>query len=216
MSSNPPSRMAAEPCGMTQVSPMRNLKKKQRTRLAGLRCRLLILAGIALAPSAALLSLHCTEQRADIKMALAFYHENKLEQARPLLERIVDEHQDDASARAWLAETYRRLGMKGAAVRTAEEALQRDPCSSFAHTVLADACRRPPGDTMRSDSDTTWVHLCRAVECDSTDGNAWTSIWGEAVLREKFDLMHEIAVTVDMSFYKQVAVSYTHLRAHET
>ena len=134
----------------------------------------------------------CTsEQAADLDDALALYRENELENALPLFERVVDQQNDHVEARTWLAETYRRLGMKDEAVKTAAKALEQEPCNSFAHTIIADACRRPPGERGLKDSDTTWVHLCKAVSCDSTDGNPWASIWCEAILREKFELMQK-------------------------
>jgi tetratricopeptide (TPR) repeat protein len=172
--------------------------------------RLRVLFGITAVAAIALLSLGCTKRpHTNTEEALALYHEDKLEQARPLLEQIVADREGDAPARAWLAETYRRLGMKDAAIRMAGEALQRDACNSFAHTVIADACRRLPGAAELSDTDTTWVHLCEAVECDSTDGNAWASIWCEAILREKFNLMHEsVRRMKESSFLTPAALAY--------
>ncbi len=32
-------------------------------------------------------------------------------------------------------------------------------------------------------ADSAWTHLMRAAECDTTDGNPWTGIWGEAMRR---------------------------------
>jgi len=147
----------------------------------------------AVIPIAALILLLCgcsVEQSAELDEPLALYRENRLELALPLFEQVVTRQNGHAEAHAWLAETYRRLGMKDKAVRSAERALELDPCSCFAHTVIADACRQPPGTGEFLDSDTTWVHLIKAVACDSTDGNPWTSIWCEAILRSKFELMH--------------------------
>ena len=129
------------------------------------------------------------EQPADLEKPLALYYENKLEQALPLFKELRDQHTSNAEIHAWLAETYRRLGMKNEAVKTAERALDLDPCNSFAHIIMANACRRLPTSVKWSDTDTTWIHISTAIECDSTDGNVWVFMGPEAMLRGKYDVM---------------------------
>ncbi len=137
-----------------------------------------------------LLSGNTHQTESETGQALELFRQNKFEMALPLLERAVAKQKDDADLHAWLAETYRRLGKKEEAVKEAGHALQLDSCHSFAHTVMAEASRRCHW-AVRSDTDTTWVHLKLALECDSLDGNVWLSIWDEAILRENFELMHK-------------------------
>ena len=129
------------------------------------------------------------QQPARLEEPLALYHKNKLEQALPLFKQVIAQDKNNGEAHAWLAETYRRLGMKDEAVQSAERALELEPCNSFAHIIMANACRRLPTSTMWSDADTTWIHINAAIRCDSSDGNGWAFLCPEAMLREKFDMM---------------------------
>jgi len=128
-------------------------------------------------------------QPASLKEALALYRENKLEQARLLLEKLVDQTKNNPEEYAWLAETYRRLGKKEEAVKMARRGLELDPRCSFAHTVIADASNPISGKWAQANSDTTWFHLMRAIECDSSDGNPWIGIWVEAIHRGDIRMM---------------------------
>lgn len=141
-----------------------------------------------------LLMCGCTSQdTATLDEALTLYRENKLVQALPLFQQTVKQHKDHAEPYAWLAETYRRLGDKYEAVKAAERALELEPCNSFAHIVIADACHLLPLGVELTDSDTSWIHINKAVECDSADGNAWAFLCGEAMIREKYDVMRKSA-----------------------
>lgn len=112
------------------------------------------------------------------------YRNNNLEAALPQFQHAVKEKPNDADARAWLAETYRRLGKKEDAVKTAREALGINPCQSFAHTVIAEACNPQYGIWEQANSDTAWQHLQQAVHCNPDDGNALLDIWIEGIRRE--------------------------------
>jgi hypothetical protein len=72
----------------------------------------------------------------------------------------------------------------------AKKALEIDPCNSFAHTVTAE-WYSPRYQCGKDDAnpDKTWKHLQKAVECDPSDGNAWTLIWIESM--ERGDLASE-------------------------
>ena len=130
-----------------------------------------------------------TERRnVDLQEALKHYRENDLEQALPLLEAACEKDQNNADAHAWCAETYRRLGSTEKARSAARRAIAIDNCHSFAHIVLAEAFNplHQKADDVHSDS--TWNHLLRAVDCDSTDGNGWLSIWTEAIRRGQYEI----------------------------
>ncbi|UCE19117.1 MAG: hypothetical protein JSV84_01865, partial [Gemmatimonadota bacterium] len=166
------------------------MKRIPRMKNTGMRIDTPYLSSISLAAALILTVCVCGgQQPTSLDDALALYYENRLEQALPLLQRVASRQGNDAETHAWLAETCRRLRMKDNAVTTAMRALQLDPCNSFAHTVIADACHRPPGDGKLSASDTTVVHINRALGCDSTDGNGWVFLCVEAMLRGKFDVM---------------------------
>jgi len=114
---------------------------------------------------------------------VGFYQQNSLDKALPLFQAAVKEEAGDPDAHAYLAETLRRMGKKVEAVEHARNALTLDGCHSFAHTTLADAYNPMFGIWEGSDEDSTWAHLLKAIECDSTDGNAWTGVWVEAMRR---------------------------------
>jgi hypothetical protein len=90
----------------------------------------------------------------------------------------------DGEACAWLAEALRREGRREAADSAARVALRRDPCNAFAHAVIGDNSNPQYGDWAGADADSAWAHVLQAVACDSTDGNAWLSVWLEAMRRD--------------------------------
>jgi hypothetical protein len=135
------------------------------------------------------LLLNCAEKPAvSFDEGLALYCQNKLEQALPIFEGVVERDGNDPDALAWLAETYRRLGRFDRAVALAEKAIGIDPCHSFSHTILGDAYNPMYSSWEKTNRDRAWNHLLKAVECDSTDGNAWLLIWTGAIYRKDRDL----------------------------
>jgi tetratricopeptide (TPR) repeat protein len=148
-------------------------------------------------------------QPADLNEALALYRENKLQQALPLLEKLVAQDKNNPENYVWLAETYRRLGKKEEAVNSARRALELDPRNSFAHMVIAEAVNPVMGQWAQANSDSTWFHVMKAVECDSTDGNPWLLVWGEAIHRGKPALMREaLRKLVETGFLTKAALAY--------
>src|SRR6266702_3470865 len=115
--------------------------------------------------------------------ARALYLQNKLAEALPILQAVAAKEPNNADAHAWLAETARRLHEFDRAVEAARTALRLAPCHAFAHNVLGDLYRPQWSDWGKVNADSAWTHLLRAAECDSTDGNPWTGIWGEAMRR---------------------------------
>lgn len=151
----------------------------------------------------------------ELDKALALYRQNQLNEALPLLEQAVTKNQSNAEAHAWLAETYRRLGKRDEAVRRARRAIILEPCHSFAHTVIADA-HNPMYSTWESaNSDSTWSHLRKAIVCDSTDGNAWMSLWSEAIRRGEVPMMKRaLRSAVKSGFFTKAALSYGRWMLH--
>ncbi len=123
-----------------------------------------------------------------LEEGLALYRQNKLEEALPIFQGVVERDDSNPDALAWLAETHRRLGQIDTAVEMAKKAIEIDPCHSFSHTILGDAYNPMYGRWEKSDRDRAWDHLLKAVEYDSTDGNAWLLIWTEAIYRGDRDL----------------------------
>jgi tetratricopeptide (TPR) repeat protein len=154
--------------------------------------------------------LGCSQQKpAKIDDALALYRQNKLEDALPLLEKLVSQEKDNAENHVWLAETYRRLGRKGDAVKTARQALALKPDNSFAHTIIAEATNPVLGEWDQANSDTTWFHLMKAIECDSTDGHPWLLVYGEGIHRGEIPMMHKaLRSLVGSGFLTKAALSY--------
>jgi tetratricopeptide (TPR) repeat protein len=139
--------------------------------------------------------------QSDLNKPLALYFETKLEQALPLFEQIVNKTPTNAEAQTWLAETYRRLGRKEDAIRAARIALRLSPCCSFAHIVLAQASH--------PNTDTTMVHVTKAIECDSTDPHGWLMMWGEAIRRGDPVLRNTcLKKLVETGFFTNAALAY--------
>lgn len=138
----------------------------------------------------------------------AFFDRNELDEALPLLEDAAGREGAGAEAHAYLAETYRRLGKRDDAIRSASRALAIDPCHSFAHTVIAETCRKR-AEVDRAITDTTWVHLLEAVRCDSTDGNAWMSIWNDAIFHDKWIAMETAVLMMERGgFFSPAALEF--------
>jgi tetratricopeptide (TPR) repeat protein len=148
-------------------------------------------------------------QPTSLDEALSLYRENKLEQALPLFRQLVAEDSDNAEKYVWLAETYRRLDKKEDAVKSARRALELNPRSSFAHTVVAEASNPVMGDWAQANSDSTWFHVMKAVDCDSTDGNPWLLVWGEAIHRGEPPMMRKaLRRLVETGFLTKAALAY--------
>lgn len=139
-------------------------------------------AGPVLVAAVALSTANCGAQTA-FHGGVALYRQNKLEKALPLFERAAKETPRNPDVHAYLAETLRRMKRIDEAVESARKAVAIDPCHSFGHTVLAEAYCPRYGGWKNTNADTTWRHLLKAVECDSTDGNPWTILWIEAMER---------------------------------
>ncbi len=126
----------------------------------------------------------CTGGGGDsLERGLDLYRQNRLDEALPYLEHAVEERQEDATAHAWLAETYRRLKEPDKTAELAREPIDLEPCSSFGHTVLAWNYNPMYGMWPGVDREIAWRHLMKAAECDSMDGNIWTGVWTEAIRR---------------------------------
>lgn len=114
--------------------------------------------------------------------------ENRLPDAYVELRTDVEDGTRNPETYAYLAETCRRLGQLGEGVLFARRALALDPRHAFAHEVLGDCYNSQYGPWPLASPDSTWTHLLLAVECDSTDGNAWLGIFLESSRRGRTDL----------------------------
>lgn len=190
------------------MKPQNKLSLAEPLRRLGARKAIMISAFVY--SIAMLILFGCVEiSIEELDVALALYRQNQLNEALPLFEEALAKNQDNPEAHAWLAETYRRLGKRDEAVKRARMALTLNPCHSFAHTVLADAYNPMYGIWESANSDSTWTHLQRAVACDSTDGNAWMSIWSEAIHRGEAPMMKKALRSAHTSgFFTKAALSY--------
>jgi tetratricopeptide (TPR) repeat protein len=144
-----------------------------------------------------------------LEQGLTLYRQNQLEQALPLLQQAAEERADDPDVHAWLAETHRRLGHKEQALQAARRALELDPCHSFGHDVMAAIHNPTYGKWSGADPDSTWHHLMIAADCDSSDGNVWSSIWVEAIRRGDPRLADRAASRMhDTGFFTPALLAY--------
>jgi hypothetical protein len=117
--------------------------------------------------------------------ALRTYFDNKPDSAFLLFKAAVQERPRDAVLLAWLAETALRSRKASEGASAADEALRIDSCNAHAHLMRAYIFMpRFAASPSEVNDDSVWVHVTRAVECDSTDGNAWTYVWKYAVVRQ--------------------------------
>jgi len=134
--------------------------------------------------SACLLFGACSQQTDDsLTQGIGLYNQNELEKALPYL-KSASEKTGDSETLAYLAETYRRLGMKEEALGAADKSLEVDPCNSFAHVTLSYLYNPMYGDWQAADRDTAWFHIQKGIECNPNDGNVWLASWTEAIYRK--------------------------------
>ncbi len=144
------------------------------------------------------------QEPSNLDDVLKLVFEIKYEQALSLLEEITKKDQSNINTRTWLAETYRRLGRTDDAIKSARIALSLNPCCSFAHIVLAQASY--------PNSDSISVHVNKAIECDSTDPNAWLMMWGEAIKNADLEMRNKsLRKLVETGFFTKAAIAYGRL-----
>jgi tetratricopeptide (TPR) repeat protein len=158
---------------------------------------------------ALVLSAPCADA-GSLEAGLALYRQDLLPEALPLLEQAVAERPDDPEALDWLAETQRRVGREAEAVATAKRALALRPLDSFAHTVLGDAYNPQLSSWEGTDQDSCLWHLRRAVACDSTQSEAWLSLWLQGLRLGERDLERRaLRQIVAAGFLTQPLMNYS-------
>jgi tetratricopeptide (TPR) repeat protein len=118
--------------------------------------------------------------RDTLELAKRLYLDDKLAEALPLFRAAARRSPGSAEVHVWVAEAARRSGAIDEARREARRALALDGCNALAHDVLANALNPQYVTDSVAHYDSSWTHLRRAVECDSTEGNAWLSLVYEA------------------------------------
>lgn len=115
--------------------------------------------------------------------AVQVFLSNDLERALPMLEKSARQSPKDADAHAWLASCQRRLGRYDDAERSARRALTLDPRNAFAEDVLGDTYNPVYSSWEHTNAESTWTHLLRSAECDSTAPDAWAGLWIQSMER---------------------------------
>ena len=158
-------------------------------------------------------SFNIRQQAADsLAQARALYLQNKVAEALPIFQAVATNEPNNADAHAWLAEAARRLGQFDRAEEAARIAVRLVPCHAFAHNVLGDLYRPQVSQWDKVNADSAWAHLMRAAECDTTDGNPWASIWGEAERRGDSSMERRAAGRlVETGFLTPSVLTYSHL-----
>ncbi len=161
-----------------------------------------------IALSVLLLAVGCSSPaRQNFDEGLRLFRENKMKEALPLFEQAVALDNGNAEAVAWLAETHRRLGNTDTALTLARQSLHLQPQNSFAHLVMAEALF--PYGGKRAEYDTVWYHVQQAVECDSTDGNAWQMVWGKEIFENNVEGFQKVLQKmVETGFLTETALAY--------
>ena len=123
--------------------------------------------------------------------AVSFYYQNEMDKALEVFNALSGTQNSDAELYAWIAQTNFRSGKLDQAEKYGKLALQIDECNSFAHTVIGAAMLQASKYKLNSTADSSWIHLIRAVDCDSTNCNAWCEIWSAAWGLNKLNLANK-------------------------
>lgn len=153
---------------------------------------------------------NCHQTQMDqVDAGLELFFQNELQRAQPIFQAVVRKNSDNAQAHMWLAEIYRRQGKIELAREHAARALELEPCNSFAHVVMANTHWPLPQASDVPETHPNWVHLMEAIWCDSTDGNAWISLWGEGIRHDKPELVRKsVRVMAETGFLTPAALAY--------
>ena len=148
-------------------------------------------------------------KQATMQRGIELFLENKLHLALPVLESSARMCKDSPDAHAWLAECRRRLKKYDAAAEAGYAALALDPDHAFAHAVLGDLFAPHLSRWHRTDADSAWLHLRRAVRHDPSEGSAWPSLWIQAMRRGEREVEMRSAVQmIDSGFLSKPILAY--------
>jgi tetratricopeptide (TPR) repeat protein len=148
-------------------------------------------------------------KEAALQRGIDLFLAGELEEALKVLDASAKISAENPDAHAWHAECLRRLKKLDAAADAAYMALDLDPEHAFAHTVLADVFSPQYSTWHRVNADSTWFHLHEAVKYDRGDGNAWSSLWVQAVQKQDEELARRAAVNmIDSGFLSAPVLAY--------
>jgi tetratricopeptide (TPR) repeat protein len=152
----------------------------------------------------------CSEMReATLDRGIQLFLDNRLADALPVLEASTKLWKDNPEAFAWLAECLRRLDRFDEAAEAAYRALEIDTQHAFAHTVLGDLFNPQLSSWGRVDSDSAWFHLREAVRHDPGDGNAWSALWIQSMMRGELQVEQTAATRmIDSGFLSKPLLAY--------
>jgi tetratricopeptide (TPR) repeat protein len=143
----------------------------------------------------------------DYIAAMSFYNQNKVDSAAVYFGKLTISHPNDPEAWTWYAESKRRLGNMDEAARAANSSLDIDPQYAFAHTVLGDLYNPQYSMWDKADADIAWDHLMKAVDWDYGEGNAWLSVWIEAMHRKNNELENNALTSLyESEFFTEVVL----------
>ncbi len=133
----------------------------------------------------------CYAQDDNFNKAVSLYYKNEMDKALKAFKTLSETQNSSAELYAWIAQTNLRLSRLDQAEKYAKLALQIDGCNSFAHTVIGSAMLQASNYKLNSIADSSWFHLMRAIDCDSTNCNAWVEIWSAAWGLNKLNMAYK-------------------------
>ncbi len=119
----------------------------------------------------------------------------------PWFQRAVREEPGSADAWSWLGEVHLRLENLDSADICARRALAIDPCNTYALATLGDAYNPQYSSWRGVNADSTRAFSLAAVRCDPRNGNAWFSIWHNALVDGDTALEHRALASLYRSGY---------------
>ena len=152
----------------------------------------------------------CTNKVDDsLRQGIELYNQNELESALPYLESAAEKFEANSETFAYLAETYRRLGMREDAMEAAQKALTIDSCNSFAHVTLSYLYNPMYGEWEMADREKAWEELMKGIDCNPDDGNLWLAIWTEAIFRGDYMMESKsLKMMIESGFLTKSILAY--------
>jgi len=152
----------------------------------------------------------CENQTAlNLKPGKELYYQNKIDETIASFTKILKKNPNDVETLTWLAQSYLRKGEKNKAEEYSQKVLKLDNENALANLIYGKSILPHYTDPNPENSDLSWTHYLKAIECDSTNPNIWIEIWGESIRRQNIDYWHtSLKKLYETKFLTNAALEY--------
>lgn len=138
-----------------------------------------------------------------------YYSNYQLDSAEIALKKYLSKNPKDLKSLSYYAETLRRLKKNILADSITNFILNLDQCNSHAFYTKGDIANSQYGKGQFLNEDSAFFYYLKAIECDSTNGNAWEVIWIKAMKKDDTQLENmALKKLYKTGFYTKCAISY--------